>query len=60
MIADDTVQTVPLEIYSALGGYRFARASALGVVLLLTSLLLLVLLNLGAQGRVGSNFRKRN
>jgi thiamine transport system permease protein len=60
MIADDTVQTVPLEIYSALGGYRFARASALGVVLLLASLLLLVLLNLGAQGRVGSNFRKRN
>jgi len=60
MIADDTVQTLPLEIYSALGGYRFARASAIGVVLLLASLLLLLLLNLGTQGRGDRTFRKRS
>ena len=60
MIADDTVQTLPLEIYSALGGYRFARASAIGVVLLLASLFLLVLLNLGSQSSLLNPSKKRS
>jgi thiamine transport system permease protein len=34
MIADESVRTLPLEIYSALSGYRFHQASAVGVVLL--------------------------
>ena len=37
MIADDTVRTLPLEIYGAISGYRFAYASAVGVILLLLS-----------------------
>ena len=37
MIADDTVRTLPLEIYGAISGYRFSYASAVGVILLLLS-----------------------
>ncbi len=37
MIADETVRTLPLEIYAAISGYRFQQASAVGVVLLAMS-----------------------
>ncbi len=37
MIADDTVRTLPLEIFRAISGYRFSYASAVGVILLLLS-----------------------
>ena len=37
MIGDDTVRTLPLEIYGAISGYRFSYASAVGVILLLLS-----------------------
>ena len=37
MIADDTVRTLPLEIYGAISAYRFSYASAVGVILLLLS-----------------------
>ncbi len=37
MIADETVSTMPLEIYRAISGYRFSYASAVGVILLLLS-----------------------
>ena len=37
MIADNTVRTLPIEIYSAISGYRFSYASAVGVILLLLS-----------------------
>jgi len=37
MIADDSVRTLPLEIYGAISGYRFSYASAVGVILLLLS-----------------------
>ena len=43
MIADETVRTLPLEIYSALSGYRFHQASAVGVVLLVMSVGLFLL-----------------
>jgi len=43
MIADETVRTLPLEIYSALSGYRFHQASAVGVVLLAMSVSLFLL-----------------
>jgi len=35
MIADDSVRTLPLEIYGAISGYRFSYASAVAVILLL-------------------------
>jgi len=37
MIADDSVRTLPLEIYVAISGYRFSYASAVAVILLLLS-----------------------
>ncbi|MBL4825634.1 MAG: iron ABC transporter permease [SAR324 cluster bacterium] len=37
MIADETVRTLPLEIYGAISGYRFSYASAVAVILLLLS-----------------------
>jgi ABC-type Fe3+ transport system permease subunit len=37
MIADDSVRTLPLEIYGAISGYRFSYASAVAVILLLLS-----------------------
>ena len=37
MIADDSVRTLPLEIYGAISGYRFSYASAVGVILLVLS-----------------------
>ena len=37
MIADETVRTLPLEIYGAISGYRFSYASAVGVILLFLS-----------------------
>ena len=37
MIADETVHTLPLEIYGAISGYRFSYASAVGVILLFLS-----------------------
>ncbi len=37
MVADNTVRTLPLEIYGAISGYRFSYASAVGVILLLLS-----------------------
>ena len=37
MIADDSVRTLPLEIYEAISGYRFSYASAVAVILLLFS-----------------------
>jgi thiamine transport system permease protein len=43
MIADETVRTLPLEIYSALSGYRFHQASAVGVILLAMSVGLFLL-----------------
>ena len=44
MIADETVRTLPLEIYGAISAYRFSYASALAVILLLMSLLALLLM----------------
>ena len=38
MITDESVRTLPLEIYTALGGYRFEYASASGVILMFLSL----------------------
>ncbi len=38
MITDESIHTLPLEIYAALGGYRFEHASAAGVILMLLSL----------------------
>ena len=37
MIADDSVRTLPLEIYGAISGYRFSYASAVAVILLFLS-----------------------
>ncbi|MBF0280851.1 MAG: iron ABC transporter permease [SAR324 cluster bacterium] len=37
MIADNSLQTLPLEIYRAISSYRFSSASAMGVVLLMLS-----------------------
>ena len=37
MIADESVRTLPLEIYGAISGYRFSYASAVAVILLLLS-----------------------
>ncbi|HIB46173.1 MAG TPA: iron ABC transporter permease [Candidatus Lambdaproteobacteria bacterium] len=37
MVADETVRTLPLEIYGAISGYRFSYASAVAVILLLLS-----------------------
>lgn len=37
MIADQSLQTLPLEIYRAIASYRFSFASAVGVVLLFLS-----------------------
>ena len=37
MIADETLRTLPLEIYAAISGYRFSYASAVGVILLFLS-----------------------
>ncbi len=37
MIADQSLQTLPLEIYRAIASYRFSYASAVGVILLLLS-----------------------
>ena len=48
MIADETVRTLPLEIYSALSGYRFLQASAVGVVLLAMSVSLFLLVERAA------------
>ena len=44
MIADETVRTLPLEIYGAISAYRFSYASALAVILLLMSLVALLLM----------------
>ncbi len=44
MIADETVRTLPLEIYGAISAYRFSYASALAVILLLISLIALLLM----------------
>jgi len=43
MIADETVRTLPFEIYSALSGYRFHQTSAIGVILLAMSVGLFLL-----------------
>ncbi len=39
MVADETLRTLPLEIYRAIAGYRFSYASAVGVVLLLVTVI---------------------
>ena len=44
MIADETVRTLPLEIYAAISAYRFSYASVLAVILLFMSLIALLLL----------------
>ncbi len=37
MVADESVRTLPLEIYNAISAYQFSYASAVGVILLLLS-----------------------
>jgi thiamine transport system permease protein len=44
MLADETVRTLPLEIYGAISAYRFSYASALAVILLFLSLTSLLLM----------------
>ena len=39
MVADESLQTLPLEIYRAMASYRFSFASAIGVVLLLLTVI---------------------
>lgn len=38
MIADESIKTLPLEIFDAISGYRFSYAAAIGVILLLLSI----------------------
>jgi len=38
MVADESIRTLPLEIYDAISGYRFSYASAVAVVLLVLSI----------------------
>ena len=38
MIADESIRTLPLEIYDAISGYRFSYASAVAVILLSLSI----------------------
>ena len=54
MIADETVRTLPLEIYGAISGYRFSYASAVAVILLILSVstFLLVERSIGFFGRL--------
>jgi len=54
MIADETVRTLPLEIYRAISGYRFSYASAVAVILLILSVsaFLLVERSIGFFGRL--------
>ena len=54
MIADETVRTLPLEIYGAISGYRFSYASAVAVILLILSVstFLLVERSIGYFGRL--------
>jgi thiamine transport system permease protein len=54
MIADETVRTLPLEIYGAISGYRFSYASAVAVILLILSVstFLLVEQSIGFFGRL--------
>ena len=54
MIADETVRTLPLEIYGAISGYRFSYASAVAVILLIltVSTFLLVERSIGFFGRL--------
>ncbi|MBC8258350.1 MAG: iron ABC transporter permease [SAR324 cluster bacterium] len=52
MIADETVRTLPLEIYGAISGYRFSYASAVAVILLLLSVLTFLLVE-RSVGRFG-------
>lgn len=42
MVADDTLQTLPLEIYRAMAGYRFSFASAVGVMLLILTVVVFI------------------
>ena len=54
MIADETVRTLPLEIYGAISGYRFSYASAVAVILLILSVstFLIVERSIGYFGRL--------
>ena len=54
MIADETVRTLPLEIYKAISGYRFSYASAVAVILLILSVFTFFLVerSLGLFGRL--------
>ena len=44
MLADPSLQTLPMEIYRAIASYRFPFASAVGVVLLLLSVVTFLLI----------------
>jgi len=47
MIADETIRTLPLEIYDAISGYRFSYASAVAVVLLSLSIFTFIFIEFG-------------
>ena len=44
MVADESLQTLPLEIYRAIAGYRFSFASAVGVMLLILTVVVFTLI----------------
>jgi len=54
MIGDETVLTLPLEIYKSIAGYRFSYASAVAVILLILSLSIFILVerSLGLLDRI--------
>ena len=47
MIADESIRTLPLEIYDAISGYRFSYASAAAVILLLLSISTFLMIEFG-------------
>ena len=51
MIADQSLPTLPLEIYRAIASYRFSFASAVGVVLLLLSVVTFLVIEEGLHER---------
>ena len=47
MMADESIRTLPLEIYDAISGYRFSYASAAAVILLLLSISTFLMIEFG-------------
>ncbi len=60
MIADESVRTLPLEIYGAISAYRFSYASAVAVVLVLCTALSLLLMETVLITRPDSRLQKQD